>query len=374
MRKNILILGHNYATQFIDIYNQYTKLFDRDKYEVTVAFLTGKPNDAVRQRVVAENVIFFQFPSKKLRTLKLAAAKQLLKLCREKEFQIVICHRYKATYLLLWVAQFCNIPAIIFVMHELGTMTTISRKLAIACLARRNMLIAGVSNAVRDDIRKELWGIKADQVITLYNMIDVETTEQQLLSRKAARNALHLSPDDFVFGNIARLAKNKDQESLIQAFALIKPYCPNVKLIIIGDGPLEERLKQQVAAANLNDQIIFTGFVQQAYRYMRAFDCFVLSSIQEAFGRVLLEAMIARIPIIATAVHGIPEVLGDTDFLVKPKDPSAFAEAMKQVYLLSDENRYLCVENQYQRAIEHFSIPVFCEQFWQLPLVQTIKA
>lgn len=373
MRKNILILGHNYATQFIDIYNQYTKLFDREKYAVTVAFLTGKPDTAVRQRVLAENVIFFNFPKKKLRTLKLSAVKQLLNLCKEQKFKIVICHRYKATYLLLWIAQFIDIPAIIFVMHELRTMASINRKLAIACLARCNMLFAGVSNAVRDDIRKDLWRVKAEQVVTLYNMIDVEVTEQQLISREAAREALQLSAQDFVFGNIARLATNKNQESLIHAFSLIKPYCPNVKLIVIGDGHLENHLKNQVRDAGLSEQIIFTGFLPNAHRYMRAFDCFVLSSVQEAFGRVLLEAMIAKIPIIATAVHGIPEVLEDTGFLVKPKDPIAFAEAMKQNYLLSDTERRLCVEKEYRRAIEHFSIPVFHKQFWQLPLVEKVK-
>lgn len=374
MRKNILILGHNYATQFIDIYNQYTKLFDSEKYVVTVAFLTGKPDVEIRKRIIAEKVIFFNFPKKKLRTLKISAVRQLLTLCNEQQFQMVICHRYKATYLLLWIAQFFKIPAMIFVMHELKTMASINRKLAIACLARRNMLFAGVSNAVRDDIRKDLWGVKPEQVVTLYNMIDVKMTEQHLLSREAAREALQLSPNEFVFGNIARLAPNKNQESLIQAFSIIKPYCPNIKLIIIGDGQLEMRLKQQVKDDGLSEQIIFTGFLANAYRYMRAFDCFVLSSTQEAFGRVLLEAMIAKLPIIATSVHGIPEVLDNTGLLVKPKNAALLAEALKQIYLLSETERNSYGEKGYRRAVEHFSIPTFCEQFWQLPLVQTIKA
>ena len=65
MRKNILIFGHNDATQFIDIYNQYTALFDKEKFEVTVAFLTGEPSDEVRARITAEHTIFFNFPKKK---------------------------------------------------------------------------------------------------------------------------------------------------------------------------------------------------------------------------------------------------------------------------------------------------------------------
>jgi glycosyltransferase involved in cell wall biosynthesis len=373
MRKHILILGHNDATQFIDIYNQYTRLFDKDKYEVTVVYLTGEPNETVRQRTIAEQVVFLNQSKKDIRTLKMSPIRKLLALCREKRFQIVICHRYKPTYIMMWVAQFYKIPALLFVMHELGTMSSINRQLTIACLGRKNMLFAGVSNAVRDDIHQSLWRMSKERVATLYNMIDMELTEPQLLSRKEARLALNLPEDAFVFGNIARLAPNKDQENLIRAFSLIKPYCPQAKLIIIGNGDLAPRLKEQVKTVGLCDDILFTGFLPGGFRYMKAFDCFVLSSIQEAFGRVLLEAMMARLPIIATRVHGIPEVVGEAGVLIKPKDASAFASAMKQVYTLSEQEREHQGEKAYQRVVNHFSIPIFHEQFWQLPLVQPLK-
>ena len=373
MRKNVLILGHNYATQFIDIYNQYTRIFDREKFEVTVAYLTGEPNEEARSRTIAEHTVFLNLPKKDIRTLKINAIKQLLSFCKEKKFQIVICHRYKPTYIMMWVAQFYKIPALIFVMHELRTMSSLNRQLFIACLARKNMVYAGVSNAVRDDMRKNLWGIPKERITTLYNMIDVDTTEPALLPRDEARKALGFTDNDFVFGNIARLAPNKDQESLIHAFSLIKPYCPNIKLIIIGDGELESRLKEKVQAYGLSEDIIFTGFLSGGFRYMKAFDCFTLSSIQEAFGRVLLEAMISKLPIITTRVHGIPEVVGDTGVLIKAKDAVAFASAMKQIYTLSPEERHQLGEKAYQRATTHFSIPKFNEQFWQLPLLQSIK-
>ena len=226
MRKPILILGHNYATQFIDIYNQYTRLFNKDKYEVTVAYLTGEPDDAVRQRTIAEQVLFLNQSKQDIRTLKIRAIRKLLALCREKHFQIVICHRYKPAYIMMWVAKFHKIPALVYVMHELRTMAAINRQLTIACLGRKNMLFAGVSNAVRDDMRKNLWSVPTERVVTLYNMIDIELTEPQLLSRQAARQALNLPDDAFVFGHIARLAPNKDQETLIRAFSLIKTLLP----------------------------------------------------------------------------------------------------------------------------------------------------
>lgn len=366
MRKNILILGHNYATHFIDIYNQYTRVFDKDNYAVTVAYLTGEPDEVVRQRTLAEEVLFLNFSKKSIRNLKINAIRKLLSLCKEKQFQLVICHRYKPTYIMMWVAQFYKIPTLIFVMHELKTMSSLNRQLLIASLARKNMLFAGVSNAVRDDMRKDLWCVPKERIVTLYNMVDVELTEPQLLSREAARKKLNLAVDTFVFGNLARLVPNKDQATLIHAFSLIKPYCPNAKLIILGEGGLEARLKEQVQANNLQNDIIFTGYISSGFSYMRAFDCFVLSSTQEAFGRVLLEAMLAKIPIIASCVHGIPEVMGDIGTLITPKDATAFALAMQHSYELSAQERAQLGIKAYQHAVEHFSIPNFHQQFWQV--------
>lgn len=370
MRKKILILGHNYATQFIDIFNQYTALFDQTKYEVTVAYLTGAMDETVKSRTIAEHTLFLDLNKKDIRTTKIPAIKRLLTLCRENNYDMVICHRYKPTYIMLWVAQFIRIAALIFVMHELATMSSFARQFLTRCLLRKNMWLAGVSNAVRDDMRKSLWSVPKERIVTLYNMIDIEQTEPYILTKDKARSQLQLDKDDFVFGHIARLATNKDQVNLIKAFALMKPYCSKAKLVLIGDGDLEVTLKQQVKDLKLQNEIIFTGFLSQAYQYMKAFDCFVLPSKQEAFGRVLLEAMIAKLPIIAARVNGIPEVIGSSGTLVNPQDPIMLAAAMKKIYILSDEERDAIGHKAYQNVSDNFSIPKFHEQFWQMPLVQ----
>ena len=373
MRKNVLIFGHNDATQFIDIYNQYTRLFDPARYEVTVAYLTGKSDQTVRERTLAENVVFLDTPKRQIRMLKINPVKRMLALCREKKFEIVICHRYKPSYIMLWAALFEKMPALIFVMHELGTMSSIGRRLLIALLARKNMLFAGVSNAVRDDMRKKLWFIPKERVVTLYNVLDVEQTEPALLARDDARTQLNIAPNDFVFGNIARLAPNKDQETLLRAFAAIKPICRNTKLIIIGDGALENKLKELAFSLGISQDVLFTGFMAGGYRFMPAFDCFVLSSIQEAFGRVLLEAMIAKLPVIATRVHGIPEVVGDTGVLIRAGNADMLAAMMKQVYLATPERRLQTGNTAYQRVLDHFSIPAFQQYFWELPVIHLLK-
>jgi len=366
MRKNILILGHDYTTQFVDIFNQYTRLFDKEKYAVTVAYLTGEPSEEIKERTLAENVLFLNFSKSAIRNLKINAIKTLLALTRELSFHIVICHRYKPTYIMMWVARFCNIPVLISVMHELRTMTSFKRKCLLALLIRKNTLFAGVSNAVRDDLRKSLWFLPKDRIVTLYNVIDVELTEPQLLDRKTARLALDLSEENIIFGNLGRLVKNKDQASLIKAFAEIKPNCPLAKLIIIGSGVLESSLKQLTISLQLSNDVIFTGFLTTGYRYMKAFDCFVLSSTQEAFGRVLLEAMLAKLPIIATKVNGIPEVMGKVGALTEPKNIAELAKNMQHIYALSQQDRKTLGDEAYHHALHSFSIPTFHQTFWEM--------
>ena len=135
---------------------------------------------------------------------------------------------------------------------------------------------------------------------------------------------------------------------------------------------LENQLKEQVQSSGLTKDVIFTGFLANGFRYMKAFDCFVLSSIQEAFGRVLIEAMIAKLPIIATDVHGIPEVISGVGTLIRPKDAASLAKAMETVYSLSQNERETIAQSVYQHVHDHFSIPAFHDQFWGLNLISAL--
>jgi len=105
---------------------------------------------------------------------------------------------------------------------------------------------------------------------------------------------------------------------------------------------------------------------------MRGFDCFVLSSKQEAFGRVLLEAMIAKLPIIATRANGIPEVMGEQGQLIPVKNEAKLIESMLAIYQLGQEDRLHMGEKAYQHMINSFSLPCFKKGFWELPLMERL--
>jgi glycosyltransferase involved in cell wall biosynthesis len=373
MRKNILILAHSYGMQFLESCNQYTQIFDPLHYAVTVAFLIGEPDEIVRQKLSAENILYLDLPNGALRGLKISAIRKVLSLCRTHRYTMVICHRYKPAYIMLWVAQFCRVQALLFVMHAFGTVSSLPRKLIIALLRKKNMFFAGVSDATRNELRQNIWGVPPNQIVTLYNIIDYPLFEKKILSRESARERLNLSNDDFIFGHIGRLVKEKDQQNLIRAFAKIQPQCPDAKLVIIGEGKLEQELKQQVADLQLQNSVIFTGFIYDGFQLMRAFDTFVLTSTEEAFGRVSLEAMVAKLPLIATTVDGIPEVVGDTALLIEPRNLEQLAATMLKVYQISQNERHAWGEKGYRRMLEHFSMQRFQEIFWQSSISNLLK-
>jgi glycosyltransferase involved in cell wall biosynthesis len=191
------------------------------------------------------------------------------------------------------------------------------------------------------------------------------STERSFLDRDKARQILNLSKEDFIFSTLGRLAKEKDHKTLIEGFSLIKSEYPHAKLVILGDGVLKSELKKQINELNMANDIIMLGFIPEAFRLMKAFDVFVLSSIQESFGRVLLEAMVAKLPIIATKVEGIPEVIENNDYLIEPQNPLQLAHALRSLYDMTLEKRQAQGEKGYKRVVKEFSIPRFKEIFWE---------
>lgn len=114
----------------------------------------------------------------------------------------------------------------------------------------------------------------------------------------------------FVFGTIARLAKQKNYEILLESFAEICHSHDNVRLIIIGDGPDKHRIIDSAKKLKIFEKILWVAHTNDVYRYLSAMDVFILASNYEGFGLVLLEAMQSNIPIIAPDNSSIPEVMG----------------------------------------------------------------
>lgn len=175
--------------------------------------------------------------------------------------------------------------------------------------------------------------LPAARIITIHNGIPIVP----FLSKEEAKQKLGLSSDKIILGNIAQLYKRKAIDVLIQAVNLL-PQNEQTKIqtVVIGEGPDREIFQKEIDDKKLNHIFLLPGFKPQAVTLLKAFDVFVLSSRREGFPYVLLEAMQAGLPIIATRVGGNAEALEKAGIIVDPEDPQALALAIKTVLNNSD--------------------------------------
>ena len=138
----------------------------------------------------------------------------------------------------------------------------------------------------------------------------------------------------FVVGSIGRLSTEKGFDYLIEAVRLLVKKGVNIKLVIIGEGYKRPELQQKIGDLNLSDKVFLPGYSENARQYLPFFNLFVLSSLTEGLPITLLEAMQAKIPIVATKVGGIPDVLedGKTGVLVSHYNAADLAEGILSLY------------------------------------------
>jgi glycosyltransferase involved in cell wall biosynthesis len=188
---------------------------------------------------------------------------------------------------------------------------------------RRCAAVIAVSPNVRDCALSE--DITPERVHLVPNGYSPSPVTQ--LDRRAAREALELSPKAPVIGWIGRLSEEKGADLAIQAFANVQR--KSAELCMVGDGPERINLELLARHARPAGRVHFAGRVNDAARYLQAFDALVLSSRTEGTPMVLLEAMAARIPIVTFAVGGVPAMLNpDSALMVAPGDVGGLSRAL----------------------------------------------
>jgi glycosyltransferase involved in cell wall biosynthesis len=146
-----------------------------------------------------------------------------------------------------------------------------------------------------------------------------------------------LRKQDVIIGTVGSLNIQKDTTTLVRAMEKILKKLPKAKLVIVGSGPLRQKLEQLAKKLKIDQQVIFTGSLQGISGIIQLFTIFVLPSKSEAFGISILEAMRAGVPVIATRVGGIPEVViaNKNGILVDPGNPKLLSAAIMK--LLNDK-------------------------------------
>lgn len=258
--------------------------------------------------------------------------------------------------------RIARVPKIIFTAHAwaFNEDRNIFSRVLIKSLAWTTLLLShktiAVSQAIRQTTRR--WPLISQKIQVIRNGVQVP----EFLPRNKARSFLStqahasLPTDAFVIGTIAELHKNKGLTYAIKGFAELAKEDPSLYYCIIGVGEEKEILRKLTEQYGLEERVLFTGFIKDAAQCLPAFDLFLLPSLTEALGFVLLEAGLAGLPVIATNVGGIPEIIkdGETGILVPPKNPRAIAEAIQKIR--NSPRAQLMGATLQTHIAEHFSL------------------
>lgn len=180
------------------------------------------------------------------------------------------------------------------------------------------------------------WGTVPRKLVEVVpNGIDT-TVADGLPSPADAKATIGLPPDAAVVGTVGRLNEVKRQDRLLRAAAELRSRLPTLRLVIVGDGPERSGLENLAGELGLAEITTFAGFQPKPELYLRAMDVFALTSRSEGFPVSILEAWAVGVPVVCTAVGGIPDVVadGETGLLVPQEDAAGLAAALTR--LLAD--------------------------------------
>lgn len=147
------------------------------------------------------------------------------------------------------------------------------------------------------------------------------------------RQSLGIAEGEPVVGAVTRFHRVKGIQYLLEAYALVRAAHPTAWLVLVGQGPLEADLRHRAAELGVADRVVFAGFQRHVELYEGLFRVSAVPSLEEGFGLVALESLRQGVPVVASEVGGLRDIIrhGDNGFLVPPADPEALAAALQQV-------------------------------------------
>lgn len=247
------------------------------------------------------------------------------RLCEELRPDVVHTHGYRSDVADAGVARSLGIPTVTTV-HGFtggGRKNRLYEWLQVEAFRSFDAVVA-VSRAMAE--RLSARGVSPQRLHTIPNAFD---PDRPRMERGEARRLLGVGEEDFVVGWVGRLSREKGGDVLLDSLPMLTA---GASAVIVGDGPERAALEEQARSLGIGDRVKWLGTVPDASRLFPGFDVFALSSRTEGIPIVLLEAMAARVPVVATRVGGVPDVVTGAEALLVPaEDPEGLAAALAAV-------------------------------------------
>lgn len=276
------------------------------------------------------------------RLLDTAAISAFDALCREREIDVVHSHD-AASLFFVWEAGWLRgrHPSVTTFHRSLGFETrTLRDRLRNAIALAGCAAVITASTERREHYRRENF-VARDKVLRVPLGIDTEKFSCSPAARAELRGSLGIGADELVVGAIGHYGEEKGIDVVVEAIGELVRRRPRaqVRLLVLGTGDGAEQTRMQSLVSRVApERVTLLGFRSDSHRWFSAFDVFAHAPRLEAFGLVLIEAMASGLPVIATRVGGVPDIVTpDTGTLVEPEDPAALAAALET--LLDDRER-----------------------------------
>lgn len=218
----------------------------------------------------------------------------------------------------------------------------------------RHDAVTVVSNALRNDVIRA--GVPPAKVFWVPNALDMGALPPPRRREDFCRE-IGADPGQPIVGAVGRLSPEKGHGILLKAFAAVRSRVPEAQLVLVGDGPEEAALRQMAKTLDLSGCTTFAGLRKDGSQIVGALDVMALPSFSEGMPNVILEAFAYRIPVVATAVGGVPEMLsgGRAGWLVPPGDSGQLSAALAEA--LEDRPEAERRARQAQAILsEHFTV------------------
>lgn len=323
------------------------KGLSRDRYEVHLAAGDLAPGEGYtdwedRSRECSDALFIFPNLRRPIDLLRdTQVLRQITAFMRDENYDIVHTHCAKAGVLGRIAAHRAGVPVVVHTFHAFGWQVAhafhssgwhnskAAVKKQLYCWVER--YTASLSNAlitVADMNKQEALSLNIaplEKLTTIYSGIDLEYFSNFSVERSKLCHKLGLDPELRIVGMIGRLSVQKAPLDFVEAAKMIIQKKANVQFVIAGDGPLASEVKKAIVS---EQRIRLLGFRSDIREVLGILDVFALSSLWEGMGRALTEAMSVGLPIAATSVGGVPELVehGETGLLSPPKNPVELAD------------------------------------------------
>lgn len=307
---------------------------DRSRFEVHVCSLGVVRGNQLQSEFERLALPLYVVGSKRLYDVRSVVG--VARYVRSRRIDILHTHQSNADVVGQVVGRLLGRPVVSTmhsVPHNYNRERLYSRWLARMTARYLSTRFIAVSQAVRNAFVRE-WHIPAERFTTIYNAVPLEL--YRAIPEGRPDRGTHEGP---VIANIGRLGQSKGQHVLLDAAALVLRQRPDARFMIVGQGRLDQQLKEQARALGIADRVIFTGLRHDIPTILAQSDIFVLSSFWEGLPLSAVEAMAAARPVVLTDVGGNRELVepGAQGLIVPPGDPRALADAL--LLLSNDEPR-----------------------------------